>query len=111
MEENRSLRQLLAQLPAYDVSEVEKAYRAALERDDAKIIVLDDDPTGVQTVHDVYVYTDWKTETLCEAFGDGGLVASMLWGLALALMTLSGLVIWWRIRRRGATGIRQLFWR
>ena len=22
-----------------------------------KIVVLDDDPTGVQTVHDVYVYT------------------------------------------------------
>ena len=78
MEENRSLRQLLAQLPAYDVSEVEKAYRAALERDDAKIIVLDDDPTGVQTVHDVYVYTDWKTETLCEAFGDGGKLSFIL---------------------------------
>ena len=25
-----------------------------------KIIVLDDDPTGVQTVHEVSVYTDWS---------------------------------------------------
>lgn len=40
------------------------------ERDgfDAKIVVLDDDPTGVQTVHDIPVYTDWSGETLKEAF-------------------------------------------
>lgn len=29
-----------------------------------KIIVLDDDPTGVQTVHDIYVYTDWSEESI-----------------------------------------------
>jgi uncharacterized iron-regulated membrane protein len=45
-----------------------------------------------------------------EAFGDGGLVLSMGWALALVLLTLSGLVIWWRIRRIGATGIRRVFW-
>lgn len=33
-----------------------------------KIVVLDDDPTGVQTVHDVPVYTDWEEKTLLEAF-------------------------------------------
>lgn len=33
-----------------------------------KIIVLDDDPTGIQTVHDVYVYTDWEYQTILEAF-------------------------------------------
>lgn len=33
-----------------------------------KIIVLDDDPTGVQTVHDVYVLTDWSMDLLREAF-------------------------------------------
>lgn len=35
---------------------------------DRKIVVLDDDPTGVQTVHDVYVYTRWDRDTLLEAF-------------------------------------------
>ncbi len=35
-----------------------------------KIIVLDDDPTGIQTVHDVYVYTDWCLETIRKAFHD-----------------------------------------
>ena len=30
--------------------------------------MLDDDPTGVQTVHDVPVYTDWEMESLQQAF-------------------------------------------
>ncbi|TVY10985.1 four-carbon acid sugar kinase family protein [Paenibacillus cremeus] len=33
-----------------------------------KIIVLDDDPTGVQTVHDIDVLTRWDQELLREAF-------------------------------------------
>ena len=33
-----------------------------------KIVVLDDDPTGVQTVNGVYVYTRWDAETVEEAF-------------------------------------------
>ncbi|MDQ8735126.1 four-carbon acid sugar kinase family protein [Paenibacillus sp. LHD-38] len=33
-----------------------------------KIIVLDDDPTGVQTVHDINVLTMWDKELLREAF-------------------------------------------
>ncbi len=41
-----------------------------LDAENRKIIVLDDDPTGIQTVHDVYVYTDWREETLREAFQD-----------------------------------------
>ena len=39
-----------------------------IEKDDHVFVVLDDDPTGVQTVHDVNVYTDWKTDTLINAF-------------------------------------------
>ncbi len=33
-----------------------------------KVVVLDDDPTGVQTVHDVSVYTDWNQEAVLEGF-------------------------------------------
>ncbi|WP_322922441.1 four-carbon acid sugar kinase family protein [Paenibacillus campi] len=33
-----------------------------------KIIVLDDDPTGVQTVHDIYVLTQWDEQLLRQAF-------------------------------------------
>lgn len=35
-----------------------------------KIIVLDDDPTGVQTVHDVSVYTDWSVESIAAGFAE-----------------------------------------
>ena len=42
--------------------------RAALEGLQRKIVVLDDDPTGVQTVHGVYVYTRWDEATMTEAF-------------------------------------------
>ena len=37
---------------------------------DKKIVVLDDDPTGVQTVHDIPVYTDWEMESLRQAFSE-----------------------------------------
>lgn len=35
-----------------------------------KIIVLDDDPTGVQTVHDVSVYTDWDKNSIEQGFDE-----------------------------------------
>lgn len=33
-----------------------------------KLVILDDDPTGVQTVHDVFVYTDWSLESIRAGF-------------------------------------------
>ena len=45
-----------------------------------------------------------------EAFGDGGLVLSMFWGLALAVLSITGLIIYLRIRRPGATGWKRVFW-
>ena len=45
-----------------------------------------------------------------EAFGDGGLVVSMLWGIALAVLSITGLIIYLRIRRPGAKGIKRVFW-
>jgi uncharacterized iron-regulated membrane protein len=44
-----------------------------------------------------------------EAFGDGGLVAAMFWATALALLTVSGMLIFWRMRRRNVTGWRRYF--
>ena len=35
-------------------------------RDGAKVVVLDDDPTGTQTVHDVAVLTHWPVDALVE---------------------------------------------
>ena len=44
-----------------------------------------------------------------EAFGDGGLVVAMGWAIALATMTVSGLLVFWRMRRRDVTGWRRYF--
>ncbi len=35
------------------------------------VMVLDDDPTGVQTVHDITVVTNWEKETLRRQFASG----------------------------------------
>lgn len=32
-----------------------------------KLVVIDDDPTGTQTVHDIELLTTWKRQTLAEA--------------------------------------------
>lgn len=40
------------------------AIQAALRRDGRKIVVLDDDPTGTQTVHGVPVLTEWSVASL-----------------------------------------------
>jgi uncharacterized iron-regulated membrane protein len=44
-----------------------------------------------------------------EAFGDGGLVGAMFWATALALLTVSGMLIFWRMRRKKVTGWRRYF--
>lgn len=46
-----------------------------------------------------------------EAFGDGGLVVAMFWGIALALLAASGLVIYFTMRgKRELRGIKRVFW-
>lgn len=45
-----------------------------------------------------------------EAFGDGGLVVAMFWGLSLIVLTVTGLIIYWRMRRPGREGLRRVFW-
>lgn len=37
----------------------------------ARVMVLDDDPTGVQTVHDITVLTAWDVETLTDVLSGG----------------------------------------
>lgn len=54
-------------LPSYDdrlMNEWEKVRPSFTH----KIIVLDDDPTGVQTVHDIPVFTDWADKDIEEVF-------------------------------------------
>jgi uncharacterized iron-regulated membrane protein len=45
-----------------------------------------------------------------EAFGDGGLVIAMFWGAALTWLSVSGFIIYLRMRRPGAAGMKKVFW-
>lgn len=55
-----------AQPPVY--AQAEKLLEKAREGFFCKWIVLDDDPTGIQTVNGVSVYTDWSEESLQQGF-------------------------------------------
>lgn len=60
----------LKHYPEADPQKVEALYEEALKKLSRKIVVLDDDPTGVQTVHDIFVYTSWDEETMTKGFLD-----------------------------------------
>ena len=53
-----------------DEQYVESRLEKEIKKNNKTFVVLDDDPTGVQTVHDVPVYTNWEKETLRQAFAE-----------------------------------------
>lgn len=55
-----------------DEGRIERLLGDAIKRSGRKLVVLDDDPTGVQTVHDVSVYTDWSEESVLQGFQEKG---------------------------------------
>ena len=62
------LADLQAQYAIPDKSRAEALLHAEILKDHHKIVVLDDDPTGVQTVHGVCVFTDWTVQSLRAGF-------------------------------------------
>lgn len=59
---------ILKSYPAIDEKSVQKLLEQAVDDDRHKIIVLDDDPTGIQTIHDISVYTDWSYDSISRGF-------------------------------------------
>ncbi|BCX02668.1 MAG: hypothetical protein KatS3mg053_0606 [Candidatus Roseilinea sp.] len=55
---------LLARLPPEWPHDVLPEIQRRLRGSGQKVIVLDDDPTGTQTVHDIPVLTEWSVESL-----------------------------------------------
>lgn len=55
---------LFAGLPPEWPADLLPDIRCAVERSAAKIVVLDDDPTGTQTVHGISVLTGWDVDSL-----------------------------------------------
>src|SRR5690625_4017047 len=71
VDERISYRHLINNFPSYEYHDLlaEKVL-SLLKKLKYKIIVLDDDPTGTQTVHSVPVYTQFDEHTINEAFLD-----------------------------------------
>ena len=69
---------ILKQLPAADLETADRLLKRELSEDFNQSVVLDDDPTGVQTVHDVSVYTDWSMESIAAGFREDNKVFYIL---------------------------------
>ncbi len=69
---------VLDKYPKPDADRVDRELNAALASLRRKIVVLDDDPTGVQTVHDVSVYTQWDEDSLHAGFAESNSIFFIL---------------------------------
>lgn len=58
----------LYQFSDYNQTVLNERYQEALKQFPYKIVILDDDPTGIQKVHGVHVYTNWEEESILEGF-------------------------------------------
>lgn len=52
------------QIPALPEGDLREEIQARMKQRDCSVIVLDDDPTGTQTVHGISVLTEWSEEVI-----------------------------------------------
>jgi hypothetical protein len=63
--------ELLATLPPqWPQADLRARIRRAALASARKVVVLDDDPTGTQTVHDLALLTEWDLEALATAWDE-----------------------------------------
>lgn len=53
-----------------DEAYIDSLLEAEIKASNKKMVVLDDDPTGVQTVHDISVYTSWDKDSIRAGFDE-----------------------------------------
>lgn len=68
MNANAIKAEILQSFPEYNTAQVTELLLKESEAFNKKIVVLDDDPTGVQTVNNIFVYTHWDQDVFEEAF-------------------------------------------
>ncbi len=59
---------VLSSYPKIDEALADELLSKEIAENNRKIVVLDDDPTGVQTVHDIHVYTGWGHDEILAGF-------------------------------------------
>ena len=70
MNEQKISAAILDRYAAVDEAAVDALLQKEIEASPMKIVVLDDDPTGVQTVHDISVYTSWDADSIRAGFAE-----------------------------------------
>lgn len=60
--------EILTSFKKIDEVYVDSLLQTEIAANNKKIVVLDDDPTGVQTVHDISVYTNWEKDSIRKGF-------------------------------------------
>lgn len=60
--------EILSSFQPLDETALDSLLREELAKRRVKIVALDDDPTGTQTVHGVSVYTDWMADSVRKGF-------------------------------------------
>lgn len=70
--------EVLTSYPKVDEDAVDQLLQKEIAANKDKIVVLDDDPTGVQTVHDISVYTDWTEDSIRQGFEEDNKVFYIL---------------------------------
>ena len=60
--------EVLTSYKKIDEAYIDTLLEQEIKKNNKKIVVLDDDPTGVQTVHEISVYTNWDKETIRQGF-------------------------------------------
>lgn len=66
----RTLAEALARYPRTEGAELREAIAAKLRANRLRIVVIDDDPTGIQTVHGCLLLTDFAPERVATALDD-----------------------------------------
>lgn len=61
---------ILNSFQTVDEEYIDKLLKNEMQKNEKKIVVLDDDPTGVQTVHDISVYTNWDKSSMLQGFAE-----------------------------------------
>ena len=62
--------EVLTSYKKIDEAYIDELLKKEIEKNNKKIVVLDDEPTGVQTVHDISVYTNWEKDTIRQGFDE-----------------------------------------
>lgn len=71
MKEVKTYEQLKGNRPPFSLPFSEEKLRLRIKNSYDHIIVLDDDPTGTQTVHDIPVLTEWTVDAISSEISQG----------------------------------------